>query len=248
MYYTPDGFFEHASQVSVVRRSFDGGRSWPEEFEMAGTRGRLVQPSVVRLRSGRLKAFFRDRNARHIFTSESSDEGRSWSPPERTALPSNNSGLQALSLRDGRLLLLFNNVRGRAHRWPLTAALSMDDGRSWPHLRDLEPDFHLGMGLPARAEDGEYSYPAVAQGEDGAIHVAYTFRRDAIRYVRLPTPDWVMVGTTTGRHPEEAPRDGEGGAGAVGDVLEQSDEDDLDSSGAGAQQLQRLRGRRRGAE
>lgn len=156
MYYTPDGFFEHSSQFSAVRRSFDGGRTWPDEVEMAGTRGRLVQPTVVRLRDGRLKAFFRDRRARSVFTSESSDEGRSWTPPERTPFPNNNSGIAALALRDGRLLLVLNNVRGRAHRWPLSVALSADDGRTWPYIRDLEPDYLLAEGILLREEDGEY--------------------------------------------------------------------------------------------
>lgn len=155
MYYTPDGFFEHSTQYSTIRQSFDGGRTWPEETEMFGTRGRLVQPSVIRLENGKLKAFFRDRNARHIFTSESAD-GKSWSPPQRTTLPNNNSGIVAIALRSGRVLLLFNNVRGRAHRWPMSAALSVDDGNTWPYVRDLEPDYHLGSGLEPREEDGEY--------------------------------------------------------------------------------------------
>jgi hypothetical protein len=58
MYYTPDGFLGHATQYSTVQRSSDGGKSWTE-YVMAGTMGRCVQPTVVRLRSGILRAWFR---------------------------------------------------------------------------------------------------------------------------------------------------------------------------------------------
>ncbi len=95
MYYTPRGFFHHASQYSSVRRSRDGGATW-EETVMEGTRGRCVQPTLVRIDSARLQAFFRSRAADRIYLSESSDDGRSWSRPKPLQLPNNNSGIQAL--------------------------------------------------------------------------------------------------------------------------------------------------------
>jgi predicted neuraminidase len=39
-----------------------------------------------------LVAFFRDRNVKHIYRSESADDGNSWSKPSKTTLP-NNSGI-----------------------------------------------------------------------------------------------------------------------------------------------------------
>ena len=67
MYYTPDGFFAHESQYSSVQRSRDGGETWTESAPMEGTLGNLVQPTVLRLKSGRLLAFYRSRAADAIY-------------------------------------------------------------------------------------------------------------------------------------------------------------------------------------
>ena len=67
MYYTPDGFFAHESQYSSVQRSRDGGETWTESAPMEGTLGNLVQPTVIRLKSGRLMVFYRSRAADAIY-------------------------------------------------------------------------------------------------------------------------------------------------------------------------------------
>ncbi|KAK3243442.1 hypothetical protein CYMTET_46908, partial [Cymbomonas tetramitiformis] len=46
---------------------------------------------------------------------------------------------------------------------------------------------------------GEYSYPSLVQTPDEAIHVAYTFRRETVRYARV-TEKWIASGGTIGRH------------------------------------------------
>jgi predicted neuraminidase len=78
-----------------------------------------------------------------------------------------------------------------APRAPMTLALSADGGRSWPYRRDLE----VGDGycLTNNSRDGlnrEFSYPSIQQGPDGALHIAFTYFRQAIKYVRVE-PDWV---------------------------------------------------------
>ena len=67
MYYTPDGFFGHDSQFSSVQRSEDGGKTWTDSEQMKGTLGNLVQPTVVRLKSGRLMTFYRSRAADAVY-------------------------------------------------------------------------------------------------------------------------------------------------------------------------------------
>ena len=82
---------------------------------------------------------------------------------------SNLAGIDALRLRDGRFLLVYNpTTRGRRR---LAVAVS-DDGRRWRRGVDLE-----------NAPDGEYSYPAMIQAADGLVHVTYTWRRQRIRHV-----------------------------------------------------------------
>mmetsp|Transcript_916 Transcript_916/g.1879 ORF Transcript_916/g.1879 Transcript_916/m.1879 type:complete len:404 (-) Transcript_916:302-1513(-) len=206
MYYTPDGFFVHHSQYSTVRRSKDGGLSWYLEANMPGTLGKLVQPTVVRTAAdpARLLSFFRSRAADYIYKSESLDDGRTWSPASPTPLPNNNSGIQAAVLANGHLVMVFNNVQGKQARCPLSIGISEDDGVSWPYVRDLEPyseerrvhklEESMRTKHPLK---GEYSYPSIVQTADGYIHIAYTFRRETVRYVRV-SEDWVRSGGTVG--------------------------------------------------
>ncbi len=81
-------------------------------------------------------------------------------------------------------------------RAPLTVAISEDEGHSWPVRRNLE----VGDGycLSNNSREGlnrEFSYPSIHQGEDGALHLAYTYFRQAIKYVRVD-PSWVYKGDT----------------------------------------------------
>jgi predicted neuraminidase len=51
---------------------------------------------------------------------------------------------------------------------------SSQRGRTWTRFLDLE------------TEPGEYSYPAIIQGSVGDLHMTYTWRRERVRYVRVP--------------------------------------------------------------
>ena len=86
-----------------------------------------------------------------------------------TDLPNPNSGTDAITLRDGRHLIVYNpTTKGRT---PLAIAVSMD-GKVWKqHFQPLED------------KPGEYSYPAVIQSHDGLVHITYTWKRQKIRHV-----------------------------------------------------------------
>ena len=144
-----------------------------------GTRSPIgcIQPSILRLADGRLKVLCRSQNGR-LATSYSSDQGLTWSPVTLTTLPNNNSGTDAVTLQDGRHLLVYNPTATqpgahRAPRTPLCVAIS-DDGEHWQHLATLED-----------SPISEYSYPAVIVGRDGTIHITYTWRRERIRHAEI---------------------------------------------------------------
>jgi alpha-L-rhamnosidase len=85
-----------------------------------------------------------------------------------TSHPNPSAGIDALRLRDGRFLLVYNpSAQGRDK---LEIAVS-PDGKQWRQAVVLE-------NAP-----GEYSYPAVIQAADGLVHVTYTWRRERIRHV-----------------------------------------------------------------
>jgi len=76
-------------------------------------------------------------------------------------------------------------------RAPMTVAISEDGGRSWPHKRNLEVGDGYCMTNNSREQlNREYSYPSIKQGPDGALHIAFTYFRQAIKYVRV-SEDWV---------------------------------------------------------
>jgi predicted neuraminidase len=91
---------------------------------------------------------------------------------------------------------------GRSAFWgtpraPMTLAISEDSGRTWPIRRNLE----VGDGycLSNNSRDGlnrEFSYPSVHQGPNGELNIAYTYFRQAIKYVRV-SPEWAYGGATT---------------------------------------------------
>ena len=107
----------------------------------------------------------------------SKDNGNTWSSLSKTSLLNPNSGIDAVTLKDGRQLVVYNPdvpgkdwVNGRAK---LRVALSKD-GMNWQDIVTLE--------------DGatqEYSYPAIIQSADGLVHITYTYDRKNIKYVIL---------------------------------------------------------------
>jgi predicted neuraminidase len=150
-------------------RSTDGGRTWTATPPLNdGHAVAAIQPSVLTHTGGRLQAIGRTQSGR-IFETWSSDAGRTWTPLALTSLPNPNAGIDAVTLRDGRSLVVYNHTaRGRS---PLNVAIS-PDGRAW------------NMALVLEDEPGqEYSYPAVIQSSDGLVHITYTWRRQRIKHV-----------------------------------------------------------------
>ena len=136
-----------------------------------------IQPSILTHRDGRLQILCRTRNGR-IATAWSSDKGETWSDLVLTSLPNNNSGTDAVTLQDGRQMLIYNAVATppgakKGIRTPLNIAVSKD-GINWEMVLTLED-----------SPISQYSYPSIIQGKDGRIHVVYTWRRQRVKYMEL---------------------------------------------------------------
>ena len=136
-----------------------------------------IQPSILRHRDGRLQVLCRTRNGR-LATSFSSDGGEHWSKVELTDVPNNQSGTDAVTLRDGRQVLIYNDFAtlpgtNKGPRTPLSIAVS-NDGWHWQHLLTLED-----------SPISQYSYPSIIQGSDGSLHVVYTWRRQRVAYKKI---------------------------------------------------------------
>ncbi len=132
-----------------------------------------IQPSVLLHANGRLQVMCRSRQ-NVVTQSWSDDGGKNWSKMVASNLPNPNSGTDAVTLRDGRHLIVYNHTtRKMGKRAKLHVALSKD-GKTWHPALTLED-----------AERGEFSYPAVIQAADGKIHITYTFNRRSVKHVVL---------------------------------------------------------------
>ena len=103
----PGEKWDGSHDLSAVLRSTDQGKSWTR-IEVPNSIG-CVHMNIVPAADGKLLAFFRSRWADFIYTTSSVDGGLTWSTPVPTELPNNNSSIQALRLKDGRLAMIFNH-------------------------------------------------------------------------------------------------------------------------------------------
>ncbi len=148
-------------------RTRDLGRSWERtELLHDGVAVQAIQPSVLFLGGDKLMALGRTRQGK-VFKITSDDAGATWGTITLTELPNPNSGTDAVTLQDGRHLLIYNHTsKGRS---PLNLAISKD-GSNWQPVLVLESD------------PGEYSYPAIIQTSDGLVHITYTWKRQRIKH------------------------------------------------------------------
>ena len=76
-------------------------------------------------------------------------------------------------------------------RAPMSIALSMDDGKTWPYVRNLQEGAGTCLSNNSvEKKNREFSYPSIKQGRDGSIHVSFTYFRQTIKYMKL-TEEWI---------------------------------------------------------
>ncbi len=159
---------EHDGWRVHFERSRDLGKTWDMIGPVNdGKAVSAIQPSILFLGGDNLLALGRTRQGK-LFQVGSTDLGKSWGAMTLTALPNPSSGTDAVTLQDGRHLLIYNHTpKGRS---PLNLALSAD-AKTWQAALVLE------------SNPGEYSYPALIQTRDGLVHATYTWKRQKVKHV-----------------------------------------------------------------
>ena len=163
------------AHIEITR---DQGKTW----EIAGPISRgvgldAIQPSILQHPDGVLQILCRTKQGT-VGMAWSYDGGLKWTDMAATELPNPNSGTDAVTLKDGRHLIIYNHSghmperSGKGVRYPLSLAVS-HDGIIWKRLQDIETE-----PLP----DG-YAYPAIIQSSDGLVHITYTYGRKQIKHV-----------------------------------------------------------------
>jgi predicted neuraminidase len=161
-----------------VSRSQDNGRTWSEPVPTTlPNNNSSIQ--FTKLNNGHLVLVFNNRNAgadtarRVSLYDEIDDDEAEQTPAAEQSHP-------------GKKTAFWGTPRA-----PLTVALSEDEGKTWPHMRDLETgDGYCLTNNSKEKLNRECSYPSVKQTNDGVIHITYTYFRQYIKYVRI-TEDWV---------------------------------------------------------
>jgi predicted neuraminidase len=186
------------------------GRMWRVQFERSVNKGSTwqvigpvndgleidaIQPSILFHPGKRLQALGRTSQGR-VFEVWSEDEGKTWGKMTLTDLPNPNCGTDALTLSDGRHLLVYNHTNQlpdgkNGPRSPLNVAIS-SDGKNWQGVLVLEN------------QPGEFSYPAIIQTKDGLVHITYTWKRRHIRHVVVDPAKLVTRPLNDPRWPTEA--------------------------------------------
>jgi predicted neuraminidase len=158
---------EHDGWRVHMETTRDLGATWTKtEALNDGKEFGAIQPTVLFHPGNRLQALNRSRQGR-VTEIWSEDGGKKWSSMKATSLLNPSAGIDGVTLKDGRHLLVYNPVsRGRT---PLVLGISKD-GKEWQTALTLE------------GEPGEYSYPAIIQAPDGKVHITYTWQRKKIRY------------------------------------------------------------------
>ena len=143
----------------------------PGSEEWRFTQG-IIQPSVVSLGPKHLRLYARSTSLiGKICAADSFDAGLTWTQAHPIDVPNPNSGIDAVALRDGRVVLIYNHTN--TGRSPLNLAMSTDSE-------------HFQMFHVLEDQPGEYSYPAMVQARDGDLLITYTSMRRRIQYVRFP--------------------------------------------------------------
>jgi predicted neuraminidase len=161
-----------------VEISDDSAQSWQRHgpIVVPGENYGIIQPTVFETSDGSLRMLTRaTQRIGQICTATSRDGGVTWTIAAPTDLPNPNSGIDAVRLADGRVVLCHNPTH--TGRTPLVLSVSKDDGVTWL------------VGPTLESESGEYSYPAIIQAASGEIHVTYTWKRIRVRHWVLQLKD-----------------------------------------------------------
>ncbi|MBC7817470.1 MAG: exo-alpha-sialidase [Planctomycetaceae bacterium] len=166
---------------------WQGGASMPKEIWS------FSEATLAPRRDGSVWTVIR--TTQGLYESASSDNGRTWSDPvpmPAFAGPTTRAHMRRLA--SGAFLLIYHNsMNAKPRRERLTAWLSDDEGRTWPHQLLLDERLRV-------------SYPDAVQASDGRIYLAYDHgryetgekqvlvsivREDDIRAGKIVSPDSV---------------------------------------------------------
>src|SRR4051812_32559941 len=170
LFYTTDYRVDRRIR-SRVYYSDNEGADWKPSasiIDIPESKAGAQEPGVVELKDGRVLMWIRN-SAGRIYKSHSSDRGETWSRPAPMSV---QSPLSPQSIKrhpkTGHLILIWNNSPDK--RYPLTAAVSTDEGETWTHVHDLDT-----------TPDHTFSYTSIEFLKDRAPFTYYVGPQPGVR-------------------------------------------------------------------
>jgi hypothetical protein len=194
----PDAFTYMGRFSSTVAYSDDDGDTWhvsPQELKeqtpYIGADGG-IEPIVIQLRDGRVWMLIRTQD--DYFFQSYSKNGSIWSLPEPTRIISSDSPAALLRLKDGRILMLWNNTQrfpyANGGRAVLHGAVSSDDGKTWRGYREVVRD-PLVVNPPPPNGDYGVSYAVPALTSKGDVITSLSTGPGGGEYILHIDPNWL---------------------------------------------------------
>ncbi len=148
-----------------------------------------IQPSLALRDDGTLSAMTRNGLPSGFVREMIGDaNGENWTPSVDIELPNSGTSIDQVRLDNGHRVVIFNNSPDV--RFPLSAALSTDDGQSYSSIRTLVGACDEAVKDP---KECEFHYPSVTQADDGTVWVSYTHDGPTIGWVHFDEA-WLAEG------------------------------------------------------
>jgi predicted neuraminidase len=167
---------EHDGWRVHMEMTPDRGKTWERtEALSSGEKFQAIQPAILKHGDGKLQILCRSKN-QYTLSAWSADNGQTWTDLKPIELPNPNSGIDAVTLNDGKHALVYNHIFLKdnwSQRNVLNLAVS-EDGINWDAAVLLEDESD---------KEAEFSYPAIIQTDDGLLHITYTWNRKLIKHV-----------------------------------------------------------------
>jgi predicted neuraminidase len=156
--------------------SQDQGQTW-EKSELIGPQAGWNENNLTELSDGRLIMLCRADGTGRLSSSESTDQGHSWTPWQSTQIPNPGSKFRLHRLKDERIVLIHNPNSNARMRNPLSLWISDNDMKTWDYK-------HLITDFP-----GRLSYPdGFVEADESQIHFAFDYNRHDLIAVSAPLP------------------------------------------------------------
>lgn len=161
--------YDEKTMKTILFESRQDYTSWKEYSKIDGE---YIQGDLIAFNEYEVQLYLRAAGDHtKVIKAMSSNGGKEWPVVRETVLPCPLSGIAAIKLDTGEVLICNNHTEAHK-RSPISLNLSESKGV----LFEKGP-FHLDESM------FELSYPSLLQTQDGQIHIVFTYNREKIKYL-----------------------------------------------------------------